>query len=364
MISREIGWSNLNNVTFGVIQQVNKIQKQVCCNCNATNTTTTTSSSTSTTTSTTSTSSSTTTTTTTIAPALRFTTDIVPEQQEFCLNIQTVSDGGPAINYVLDFGTGDIGSGSIPAGTGTTMSYTYPLGSYEAVMTFDTPERILTFNMNCGSFKINTITGLDYLSGLLVLNLPQNSLTTIDVSENTNLTLLSLANNLFVDAVVNNLVFPSSLQTLNLSSNQIVNFDPVNALPSVLNNLFLESNQIVTFNPSLPLPSSLTNLELSVNQIVSFNPSIALPSGLQYLGLGQNQIVTFNPSIALPNSLIELYLTSNQMTTAGYTASEPWANAMTVIPGRGDIYIAANVNSIFGTNLETILTAKGWTVNL
>ena len=62
MISREIGWSNQNNLTFGIIQQVNKIQKQVCCNCNITTTTT---SSTSTTTST----SSSTTTTTTTSPA-------------------------------------------------------------------------------------------------------------------------------------------------------------------------------------------------------------------------------------------------------------------------------------------------------
>jgi hypothetical protein len=62
MISREIGWSNQNNLTFGIIKQVNKIQKDVCCNCNITTTTT---SSTSTTTST----SSSTTTTTTTSPA-------------------------------------------------------------------------------------------------------------------------------------------------------------------------------------------------------------------------------------------------------------------------------------------------------
>jgi len=61
MISREIGWSNQNNLTFGIIKQVNKIQKDVCCNCNITTTTTSSSS----TTTSTSTSTSTTTTTTT-----------------------------------------------------------------------------------------------------------------------------------------------------------------------------------------------------------------------------------------------------------------------------------------------------------
>ena len=308
MISREIGWSNQNNLTFGIIQQVNKIQKQVCCNCNIT--TTTTSSSTSTTTST---SSSTTTTTTTLAPALRFTTDIVPEKQEFCLYIQTVGDGGPAINYVLDFGTGDISTGSIAAGTSITMSYTYPLGSYESVMTFDTPARILQFNMNCGSFKINTITGLEYLSGLTNLDLQENNLTTIDVSQNTNLVYLDLSNNLFTD--VNNLVFPNSIMYLLLAFNQISNFNPIN-----------------------PLPSSLTQLYFNYNQIVTFNPTLPLPSGLQYL-----------------------FLSDNQMTTAGYTASEPWANAMTNIPGR-EIWFINNVNSAIGTNLQTILISKGWNV--
>lgn len=70
MISREIGWSNQNNLTFGIIQQVNKIQKDVCCNCNITTTTTSSSSTTTTSSSstTTSTSSSTTTTTTTSPP--------------------------------------------------------------------------------------------------------------------------------------------------------------------------------------------------------------------------------------------------------------------------------------------------------
>jgi hypothetical protein len=52
------------------------------------------------------------------------------------------------------------------------------------------------------------------------------------------------------------------------------------------------------------------------------------------------------------------------MTTAGYTNSEPWANVMSVIPGRGTINISGNANSASGTNLQTILISKGWTVNV
>ena len=49
------------------------------------------------------------------------------------------------------------------------------------------------------------------------------------------------------------------------------------------------------------------------------------------------------------------------MTTAGYTASEPWANAMSIISNRS-VYFYSNINSVSGTNLQTILSAKGWTV--
>jgi Leucine-rich repeat (LRR) protein len=125
-----------------------------------------------------------------------------------------------------------------------------------------------------------------------------------------------------------------------------------------LSTLQLNLNQIVTFNPSIALPASLTQLGLGGNQIVTFNPTIALPTNLNDLGLGGNQIVTFNPSIALPNSLQGLDLASNLMTTAGYTTSQTWANAQTSFTSLCAVSFATNVNSITGTNLETILISK------
>jgi hypothetical protein len=50
------------------------------------------------------------------------------------------------------------------------------------------------------------------------------------------------------------------------------------------------------------------------------------------------------------------------MTTAGYSASESWANGMHTAPSGGTIEIQSNTNSASGTNLETILVSKGWTV--
>jgi hypothetical protein len=64
----------------------------------------------------------------------------------------------------------------------------------------------------------------------------------------------------------------------------------------------------------------------------------------------------------LPSSLQFLSLINNQMTSSGYTASEPWANGMHTAPSGGTISLNSNPDSASGTNLESILIAKGWTV--
>ncbi len=127
--------------------------------------------------------------------------------------------------------------------------------------------------------------------------------------------------------------------------------------------LRINDNQIVTFDPLIALPNSLELIGITNNQIVTFDPSLPLPSSLKILSLANNQIVTFNPT-PLPSGLTSLILSGNQMTTAGYTASEPWANAMSVIPARGNIIINSNVDSALVTNLRTILIAKGWNVSV
>jgi hypothetical protein len=159
------------------------------------------------------------------------------------------------------------------------------------------------------------------------------------------------------------IALPIGLQSLGLSSNQIVDFNPSIALPIGLQYLYLGYNQIVDFNPSIALPIGLQNLGLDGNQIVDFNPSIALPIGLQSLGLSSNQIVDFNPSIALPIGLQYLYLGYNQMTIAGYTASETWANAQPSFTSSCNVYFTSNIDSVSGTDLETILISKNCTIN-
>ena len=175
------------------------------------------------------------------------------------------------------------------------------------------------------------------------------------------LTELRLDNNQIV--TFNPLVaLPSGLLVILLTNNNITTFNPTIALPNSLTFLNLDNNNITTFNPTIALPNSLTFLNLINNQIITFNPTIALPTNLLELRLDNNNIVIFNPSIILPTGLINLGLSSNQMTTAGYTSSEPWANAQTAFSPTCTTFFPGNSNSITGTNLETILLTKNCTI--
>ena len=200
-------------------------------------------------------------------------------------------------------------------------------------------------------------------ASLGILALVNNQIVTFNPS-------LPLPNSLLqLDLSANNIVtfnptiaLPTGMSDLNLDSNQIVTFNPTIALPPNINSLLLENNQIVTFNPTIALPTNLSYLMLEGNQIVTFNPTIALPMTLEFLLLANNQIVTFNPSLTLPTTLYSLTLNDNQMTTAGYTTSESWANNQPSFNNPCQIRFNNNINSVAGTNLESILLTKNATI--
>jgi hypothetical protein len=50
------------------------------------------------------------------------------------------------------------------------------------------------------------------------------------------------------------------------------------------------------------------------------------------------------------------------MTTAGYTASEPWANNQPSFTNNCNIRFNNNINSVTGTNLASILLTKNATI--
>jgi Leucine-rich repeat (LRR) protein len=106
----------------------------------------------------------------------------------------------------------------------------------------------------------------------------------------------------------------------------------------------------------------LLSIVLRGNRITEFNPSKKLPFDLENLGLNNNQLQFFSPDLPIPSGLVSLNLEENQFRTIGYAASESWANNAAVNVNT-TVYFTNNIDSVSGTNLETILsTQKGWTV--
>lgn len=106
----------------------------------------------------------------------------------------------------------------------------------------------------------------------------------------------------------------------------------------------------------------LLSINLRGNRITEFNPIKKLPFDLENLGLNLNQLQFFSPDLPIPSGLVSLNLAENQFRTIGYTASENWADSAAVNVNT-TVYFDGNIDSVNGTNLETILsTQKGWSV--
>lgn len=279
----------------------------------------------------------------------------VVDEATFIQFLETGEDGGGEINSFLnvsvtDFVFTDLGNGYQRVQCSLTADAN-PTNSYEVYFTY---------------MDIIDIKGVGNIQNVEYLYLTDNLLTEFNPAYALPSSLIQLYLNYNqLTTFAPTLPLPSSLSILEFTSNQLSSLSMdalVASLPNSLTRLDLAANPIITFNPNVALPSSLLELSLNVAQIVTFNPTIALPSSLQLLGLNLNSIVSFSPTVALPTSINLLDLSYNQMTTAGYTASESWANSLTVVPGRGEFRVDNNINSISGTTLETILISKGWTV--
>jgi hypothetical protein len=78
---------------------------------------------------------------------------------------------------------------------------------------------------------------------------------------------------------------------------------------------------------------------------------------------GNYNLTSINSSLLLPTTVRVISFSACGFTTAGYTASEFWANGMHNAPSNdSSINFNNNADSVNGTNLKTILTNKGWNV--
>ena len=199
--------------------------------------------------------------------------------------------------------------------------------------------------------------------------------------------------------------FPSSLQSIELQNNEMVNFNPECSLPPLLNTLFLSSNLLYEFDLNYPLPNSLFFINLSSNLIQRYNTQC--PQGLTSLDLNNNQLTKanffnlLNPSLNSlnlasnafaeliadgpfptglfilylnnnsisrclfqgPNGPANIFLYANEMTVDSWTEMNTWASGLTAAgAGTKQFYAFSNPGSISGTTTETTLISKGYNV--
>jgi Leucine-rich repeat (LRR) protein len=126
----------------------------------------------------------------------------------------------------------------------------------------------------------------------------------------------------------------------------------------LLNILRVEENQLTTV-PDFSFPL-LNELRLGNNQLTSVPDFSGLPL-LNNLYLQNNQLTSVLDFSNLP-LLEDLNLSGNQLTLASYTTAETWANLLTTFANVCQIDFSNNIDSISGTNLETILISKNCNV--
>ncbi len=157
-----------------------------------------------------------------------------------------------------------------------------------------------------GGVNITSLSGLEYCTNLIELNLVGNQISDISpLSSLTSLTHLNLSSNQISD--ISPLSSLAGLTNLSLSVNQISDVSPLSSL-ACLTNLSLSNNQISDVSPLSSL-TNLTELSLFKNQISDVSPLSSL-TNLAHLDLRWNQVCDVSPLSSLTN-LSELWLSFN-----------------------------------------------------
>lgn len=150
--------------------------------------------------------------------------------------------------------------------------------------------------VNVSNANISDLSGIEYFSGIWLLECTSNNLTNIpDLSGLQSLFGIYFENNQLTSLPS----LPPSLSFIQCSNNHLSSLP---ALPNSITNLNCSQNQLT----SLPsLPDSLHDFVCSYNQLSSLP---ALPSNLRYFHCANNQLTNL-PS--LPNSLQDLFCQNN-----------------------------------------------------
>ncbi|MBW1294174.1 T9SS type A sorting domain-containing protein [Aquimarina litoralis] len=161
-----------------------------------------------------------------------------------------------------------------------------------------------TGHINCPSLNIASLTGIEAFVNLSELSCYSNSLTTLNLEQNTALTFLRAEHNQIANLILNR--NNSLLWYINVTSNQLTSFNPWEH--PLLEILFVRFNQLTTIDTSqntlLRILGCGSNLLTNLN--VSQNPA------LEYLYFDNNQIATINLS---QNAALEYISCTNNVLT-------------------------------------------------
>ncbi|WP_100610517.1 T9SS type B sorting domain-containing protein [Confluentibacter lentus] len=161
-------------------------------------------------------------------------------------------------------------------------------------------------DLDVNNLNISDLTGIEDFAALSTLNCDQNNLTSLDVTQNTNLTQLFCRNNQLttLDTSQNTLlnilwVEENQLNSLDVSNNTqlislITDDNPINNLDVTANTaltvLSCENNQLTNIDISNNL--SLFYLSIGYNSLTTLNTSTNID--LQYLACGDNLITSLD----------------------------------------------------------------------
>jgi hypothetical protein len=158
--------------------------------------------------------------------------------------------------------------------------------------------------LNCGSMNISDLTGIEAFTSLTNLDCQSNSLTTLDVSQNTALELLVCVQNQLTSLDINQ---NTALTDLFCGSNQLTSLDV--SQNTALEFMSCGANQLISLNVNGA--AALTQLSCGVNQLTSLD--VSTNTSLTSFSCNSNQLTSLNINGA--TALTNLDCSFNQLTS-------------------------------------------------
>ncbi|CAL2088989.1 conserved protein of unknown function precursor containing a T9SS type A C-terminal secretion signal [Tenacibaculum sp. 190524A02b] len=195
-------------------------------------------------------------------------------------------------------------------------------------------------NLNSLLAYSNQLTSLNVSNSksLTILRVSNNKLTNIDISKNTALTYLGLSNNQLTNIDVTK---NTALTELYINSNQLTNIDVSNSKSLTI--LRVSNNKLTNIDVSTN--TALTSLGLNSNQLTTLD--VSTNTALTKLSLGYNQLT--NIDVTKNTALTTLFLSHNQLTTLDVSKNI----ALTILRAEHNQLTSLNLKNGNNSNFRT-----------